>query len=363
VQSHDLLIDAIRKDIETEKCRIYLCLCKYASSILIGYLSELNEKPQANIDHPMYSIKGPSLSSHQRYPSKSRRKTNKAKQCREEQRAIHPVLITTKELSRIKKDLNDNYHLRLHTATPTLPPSFFSLFENIRTLDLRKVGLQILPPQIIQLKNLQKLDLRYNNLTYLPSQIAQLPNLHQLQMEDVRGRKDKLLKAVDVITNDLDNEETEICSCTVLSDAQKIPPLPTLGQLCTRAIFCTIPIFATDDSEGLSWEELEPFYKTGKFEEIPNQALPFPSHLFPTYIPIDICSACFEPVFPIYAQFDKIQVVVLCRVLLRYVFCSHICYYKFIEQQENERVLEEERKRLRRNRFCTIKDQGYVTEI
>jgi hypothetical protein len=311
----------------------------------------------------MNSIKGSSLSYHQRYPSKSRRKPNKVKQCREEKHAIHPVLITTKELSRIKKDLNDDYYLRLHTVTPTLPPSFFSLFENLRTLDLRNVGLQILPPQIIQLKNLQKLDLRYNNLTYLPSQIAQLPNLHQLQMEDIRNRKDKLLKAVGVITNDSDNEETEIFTFKVLTDDQKIPPLPTLGQLCTRVILCTIPNFAADDSEGLSWEELEPFYNTGKFEEIPNQALPFPSHLLPTYIPIDICSVCFEPVFPTYAQFNKVQVVALCRVRLRYVFCSHRCYYKFIEQRENERAVEEERKRLRRNRFHTIKDQGYITEI
>lgn len=309
----------------------------------------------------MSSLTGVSAFSHQRALSKSK-KGNKTKQYRDAQPVIHPTLITTKALSTIKRELNGgDYCLRLHTVTPTLPPAFFNLFENLRILDLRKVGLRILPSQIIVLKNLQKLDLRYNNLTYLPSQVAQLPNLHHLQMEDVRSRKGKLLKEVDAMEGAMTSKQ-DICSCTVQSDGQRIPPIPTLGQLCTRTILCTIPNTATDDSEGLSWEELEPFYSTGKFEEIPGQILPFPSHLFPTYIPVDICSACCEPVFPTHAQFDKVQVVALCRVRLRYVFCSHKCYSKVIEQWENERVEEEERKLLRQNRFHT-KDHGYVNEL
>lgn len=304
----------------------------------------MNSNPNSGVSKPFHQ--------HQHPLSRSKKKCSKPRICREEQHIIHPTLVTTKELCVIKTELNNNYSLRLPKNTPTLPPSFFNMFKNLRLLDLRKVGLRILPPQIIQLKNLQKLDLRDNNLTYLPSQIAQLPNLHQLQIENVRNRRDKLLKEVNIATDNMVNAEGN-CSCKVRSDGQEISPLPTLGQLCTQAILCAIPNIATHNTEGLSWEELEPFYSTGKFEEIPDHILPFPSHLLPSYIPIDICSACSEPVMPAHAQFDKLEVVALCRVRLRFVFCSHKCYSKVIQQWENERIEEEEKKLLRQHRFHT----------
>ena len=304
----------------------------------------------------------PSGPFHQR--STSRPNTgNKAKRYRKVQDATRPSLITTKELSVIKRRMNDSNHLRLLTATPTLPPSFFSLFKNLRVLDLRHAGLQTLPSQIIGLEYLQKLDLRYNNLTYLPSQIAQLPNLHQLQIKDTRNRKDRFREndiLADVVT--MPGDEVR-CSCTVNSDGHKIPPLPTLGQLCIRTIFSTIKNTASDDPDELSWEGLESFYNTGKFKEDASQILPFPSHLLPTHIPIEICSTCYAPVCPAHAQFDKVQVVALCRVRLRYIFCSHQCYSKVVEQWEDERIEQEKRKWLRQNRFHTKDDPEYVVEI
>jgi hypothetical protein len=294
---------------------------------------------------------------HQRSTSRPK-KGNKAKRCRAVQNAIRPSLITTKELFDIKKGMNDRNYLRLLTVTPSLPPSFFSLFKNLCVLDLRNIGLQTLPPQIIELENLQKLDLRYNNLTYLPSHIAQLPNLHQLQIMDTPNRKDKSLKEDDTLADVVTMPSDVVtCSCTVNSDGHKIPPLPTLGQLCIRTIVSTFTDTASDDPEELSWEELEPFYTTGKFKEDTSQILPFPSHLLPAHIPIDICSTCCGPVCPVHAQFDKIQVVALCRVRLRYIFCSHKCYSKVVEQWEDERIEQENRRRLRQNRFYS-KDPG-----
>ena len=294
---------------------------------------------------------------HQHSTSRSK-KGNKAKRCREVQNATRPSLITTKELFVIKRGMNDHNYLRLLTATPTLPPSFFSLFKNLCVLDLRNIGLQTLPPQIIELENLQKLDLRYNNLTYLPSHIARLPNLHQLQIMDTRNRKDKSLKEGDTLADVVTMPSDEVkCTCTMNSDGHKIPPLPTLGQLCIRTIVSTITDTASDDPEELSWEELEPFYTTGKFKEDTSQILPFPSHLLPAHIPIDICSTCYGPVYPVHAQFDKTQVVALCRVRLRYIFCSHQCYSKVVEQWEDERIEQENRRRLRQNRFHN-KDPG-----
>jgi Leucine rich repeat len=310
----------------------------------------------------MNTIKGSSISSRQHSLSKSK-KGNKAERCKESQTRHHPSLITTKELSAIKEGLNDSNCLRLSTASPTLPPSFFILFKILRVLDLRKTGLQILPPQIIELKNLHSLDLRYNNLTYLPSQIAQLPNLHQLQIEDVRNRKNKVLKEIDILTDTMTMPSEQVkCSCIIRPDGQRIPPLPTLGQLSTRTILSTMRSTASTDPESLSWEDLEPFYSTGKFEDNPNHIIPFPSHLLPSHIPIDICSSCYEPVFPAHAQLEKIQVVALCRVRLRYVFCSHKCFSKIVEQWENERMFEEAKKLARQNRFHT-KDHGYVNEL
>ena len=78
-------------------------------------------------------------------------------------------MITTDRLRTVQKDLKDSYSLRITVQTPTLPPSFFVLFKTLRVLDLRKAGLERLPPQIVELDNLQKLDLRYNHLSYLPS--------------------------------------------------------------------------------------------------------------------------------------------------------------------------------------------------
>ena len=328
-----------------------------SSTVNRGVDSRLNTDACICI-HSIIEAMGPFL---QHSPSRPK-KANKAKRCLEIQNVIHPTLITTKELSVIKGEVNNSNCLRLLTATPTLPPSLFSLFKNLRVLDLRKVGLQRLPPQIIELENLQKLDLRYNNLTYLPSQITQLPNLHQLQIKDTRSRKDKLLKDDDTLADALIMPSDEVtCSCTVNSYGHKIPLLPTLGQLCTRTIFSVITNTASDDPEELSWEDLEPFYTTGKFKEDPSQILPFPSHLLPRHIPIDICSACYEPVFPAHAQFDKVQVIALCRVRLRYIFCSHQCYSKVVEQWEHERIEQEKRILLRQNRFHT-KDPapGYV---
>src|SRR5271156_821191 len=63
------------------------------------------------------------------------------------------ILITTNELLDMKSNIGERDSLRITLATPTLPPSFFNIFKHIRTLDLRKVGLDVLPPQIVELEN------------------------------------------------------------------------------------------------------------------------------------------------------------------------------------------------------------------
>jgi hypothetical protein len=60
---------------------------------------------------------------------------------------------------------------------------------------------------------------------------------------------------------------------------------------------------------------------------------------------------------PAHAQFERIQVVALCRVRLRYVFCSHKCFSEVIERWELEQKEDLARKRLREKRF-RIKEIG-----
>jgi hypothetical protein len=262
-------------------------------------------------------------------------------------------LITTDEVLRLRTDSIGVNKLRISAATPSLPPSFFSLFTHLRQLDLRRVGLEVLPPQIIALENLQRLDLRYNNLTYLPSQVAQLPNLHQLHIEDLRDRKTRLIKE-DSGTTEVDDPIIQYeCTCKDTAD-QKIPPIPTLAQLCSRIILSSIPATGVGGADEISWQDLEPVYSSGKFKENHGdiiQQLPFPSHLLPQRIPIDLCSACSEICLPIHAQFDRIQVVALCKVRLRYIFCSHGCFSKVIEEWDSMRTEETNRKQLRLARF------------
>ena len=267
------------------------------------------------------------------------------------------TLITTEQLLGLRPDPSNSIDkLRISTATPTLPLSFFNLFKNLCVLDLRRIGLEVLPPQIIGLENLQKLDVRYNNLTYLPSQIAQLPNLHHLQIDDVRDRKTKLIKQVDNEVSELNPTNTEYhCVCRNTPAHNKIPPMPTLAQLCTRLIIYSIPVTTEDRTNELCWQDLEPLYTTGKFmdqscEKI-SQQLPFPSHFLPVRFPYDICSACSEIVLPVHAEVDRIQVVALSRVRLRYVFCSHVCFQKVVEEWEKERMEGVARKLLRQARF------------
>lgn len=268
--------------------------------------------------------------------------------CQMPGRYASPALITTRYIG----SLAPATKLRLSVSTPTLPPSFFFIFKHLRVLDLRRAGLRRLPPQIIELKGLERLDLRYNNLKYLPSQIAQLPNLHQLQIEDVRNRKTRLLKEIDASEeHEPTPDEYKGCACANHSDGQRIPPLPSLAQLCIRTILGTIPLTTSDDPEELSWENLEPFYRTGKFEDVSGHNLPFPSHLLPSEIPVDLCAACYQIAFPIHARFDKVQVVALCSVRLRYDFCSHKCLSSLIERWEFERKIEDAKKLSRQARF------------
>jgi len=267
------------------------------------------------------------------------------------------TLITTEELLGLRPDSSNSIDkLQIRTATPTLPLSFFNLFKNLCVLDLRRIGLEVLPPQIIGLENLQKLDVRYNNLTYLPSQIAQLPNLHHLQIDDVRDRKTKLIKQVDIEVSELNPTNTEYhCVCRNTPEHNKIRPIPTLAQLCTRLIISSIPVTSEAGTNDLCWQDLEPLYTTGKFmdqscEKI-SQQLPFPSHFLPVRFPYDICSACSEIVLPVHAEVDRIQVVALSRARLRYVFCSHVCFSKVVEEWEKERMEGVARKLLRQARF------------
>src|SRR5579859_6381187 len=163
----------------------------------------------------------PIIQPHPPLPTKKQSRKKKAPTPKDAVRT--GCLITTDELLRLRTDSIGVDKLRISAATPSLPPSFFSLFKHLRELDLRSIGLEVLPPQIIALENLQKLDLRYNNLTYLPSQIAQLPNLQQLQVYDVRDRKTRLLN--------WNNEEAEFstistqyeCVCRDTPEHRKIP--------------------------------------------------------------------------------------------------------------------------------------------
>jgi hypothetical protein len=292
--------------------------------------------------------------------AKQTRQLSKAKRDAQLQDAV-PRLITTTELLSLKAGTKDVNTLRINTATPTLPPSFFRLFQNLRSLDLRRIELRILPPQIVVLQNLQKLDLRYNNLTYLPSQIAQLPNLHHLQIDDVRDPKTRILKDIDRPSQDVGTSAVHYeCSCCINSNGQKTPPLPTLTQLCTRTILLLLSSTASDDPDVLSWEDLESFYSTGIYEETPsniNQILPFPTHLLPRNPSLDICSSCSEIALPVHAEFDRLEVIALCRVQLRYVFCSHKCFHKVVEDWRVEQEEEMARKKLRETRFH-IKEHG-----
>ena len=289
-----------------------------------------------------------------------------------------PCLITTSEL----RDLIDNSEacqaLRLTTLTPTLPPSFFKIFQNLRVLDLRSAGLTVLSPHIIELQLLQKLDLRNNQLTYLPSQIAQLPNLRQLHVHEDRDRRTRLLKEPENLslvarlypddTPLRKNAQTpptavecgpsisspyDICECR-RNESERLRTLPNLAQLCARVVLSSIPATKSDDSEAISWEDLEPLYKTGKLEEaIPDilASLPFPSHFLPLCIPYDICSRCSEIVLPTHAEIIRIQEVALCRVSLRYIFCSHTCVAEMLREWDVEKQQEDERRRVRQQRF------------
>ena len=297
---------------------------------------------------PLLLLQGPSILS----------KSRKVRQRRHGNKSVQPRLITTASLSAIRADMDLDDTLRITTGTPTLPPSFFTTFSHLRILDLRKVGLERLPCQIIELRNLQELDLRYNTLTYLPSQIAQMPNLHRLQLKDIRNRKNKLLQEPDIISEDVAAVSSD-CPCQINSSGDRIPPLPTLAQFCMRTILTTITSTPSDETEDLTWEDLEPFYNSGKLAEASSSyMLPFPSHLLPPYIPIDLCSTCLEPAFPIHAEFQNSRVVALSRVRLRYVFCSHNCFSKCLEEMEKERVDIEAKKLARQNRFHT-KDHGH----
>jgi hypothetical protein len=176
-------------------------------------------------------------------------------------------------------------------------------------------------------------------------------------MEDVRNRRNRLLKDVEVCEDRDILEETEVCACLVRSDGESIPPLPTLTQLCTRIILSTILPTSPDDPDDLSWEDMESIYSSGKLDDNHSDPfqLPFPSHLLPTCIPIDICSECSEVVFPVHAQFERMQIVALSRVLLRYVFCSHRCFSKVIERWRVGRKEEAARRSAREDRFL-VKD-------
>lgn len=297
---------------------------------------------------------------YQQHPQKQRhkekcKKKKHTKNSRTDRRIHEPRLITTPELSELISDAKASDSLRLQSLSPTLPPSFFLLFKFLRVLVLKSCGLTNLPPQIIELENLQKLDVRYNTqLTYLPSQIAQLPNLHQLQTDDIRDRRTRLLKE----TSELDTDVTafsikDSCTCKE-TGSQKIPPIPTLAQLCARTVLSSLPPTKANDPDTLSWEELEPLYKTGQFLDTDSdisRLLPFPSHLLPAQIPLDLCSSCSNIALPNHAEFIKFQLVALCRVRLRYVFCSHKCLAEVVTLWELEEQERKEKQRLRQQRF------------
>lgn len=285
-------------------------------------------------------------------PSKSKYPKNRKGKLRNQNGSSDkPQQVSTSDL-RALHESDDQHTLRLKIPTATLPPSFFAIFTSLRVLDLRSVGLKRLPGQIIELKNLEKLDLRYNNLTYLPSQLAELPNLATLQLDDLRDRKTNLLKDLD-LTQPENSQLT--CSCSPNSHGHLVPPLPTLIQLCTRAIFSSMPLLATDDTGGLSWEELEPIYRSGQRSEIALQ-LSF-VHVLPKTIPFELCSICSEPACPAHARFDKIQTVALRRVLLRYILCSHQCYSVLTEKWEKETIDAKTRWLERESRF-RMKEDG-----
>ena len=323
--------------------------------------------------------------------SKTKGKNKKKKEIAgQKPRTRQCSLVTTSELLDAL-DANDTEgcrSFRFTGLTPTLPPSFFRLFVNIRFLSLNSVGLTVLPPQIIELQNLQTLDLRNNSLTYLPSQIAQLSNLNQLRMSNYRDGKTRLSKrynpqqgqascsrgpmegcnATDADKNHwlttLEAAADSGCGGKV-QDSTIVPSIPTLSQLCARIILSSIPTTKSEDPDTLSWEDLEPLYKTGKFEETDSdilRSLPFPSHFLPTTIPIDICSLCSEIVLPIHAEMFKIQDIALCRIRLRYVFCSRKCMAEILRRWDVERHEEEERRRLRSRRF-ELKDSASEADI
>jgi hypothetical protein len=260
----------------------------------------------------------------------------KRKQQTENKSSSKPQLITTSTLRVLQTDQADPHSLRLKHPTFTLPPSFFTIFSSLRVLDLRNTGLRTLPGQIIELRNLEKLDLRYNQLTYLPSQLAELPNLAILQLDDLRDHKTRLLKEPDECLTTV-KEPYPTCCCIPNSRGDFVPHIPTLSQLCTRAVLSSIPPLAANDTGGLSWEDLESHYYPGECQEETKTTLYSSfAHVLPQTYPFDICSVCSEPVCPAHAQFDKIQTVALRRVRLRYILCSHPCYSSLVGKWNTE---------------------------
>jgi Leucine rich repeat len=272
-----------------------------------------------------------------RKQKRSKEKNLKRNLQTENESSNKPQLITTSTIRALQTDQADSRTLRLKHPTSTLPPSFFTLFSSLRVLDLRNLGLRTLPGQIIELRNLEKLDLRYNQLTYLPSQLAELPDLATLQLDDLRDRKTGLLKDLDERMTTV-KEEDPRCCCIPNSGGDLVPPIPTLSQLCTRAVLSSIPPLAADDTGGLSWEELESHYHAGGGPEEGETASLHGSfaHVLPKTFPFDICSVCSQPVCPAHAQFDKIQTIALRRVRLRYILCSHQCYSSLVGKWNTE---------------------------
>ena len=282
-----------------------------------------------------------------------KKKHNGTKQQNKDVSPSKPQLITTSTLRSLQTEV-DPVSLRLKHPTFTLPPSFFTLFACLRVLDLRNIGLETLPGQIIELRNLEKLDLRYNQLTYLPSQLAELPNLATLQLDDLRDRKTRLIKDLDehLVTV---KEADYTCCCIPTPGGGLMAPIPTLSQICIRAVLSSLPRLAAEDTGGLSWEELELHYCPGA--EMETALHGSFAHVLPKTFPCDICAVCSEPVFPAHAQFEKIQSVALRRVRLRYVLCSHPCYSSLVEKWSTDMKEAKAKLAERESRFRIKQDE------
>jgi hypothetical protein len=140
-------------------------------------------------------------------------------------------------LERIEQAASTNVrYLNLSRLDLTQLPPEIGRLTNLHSLYLSYNNLTSLPPEIGQLSNLQLLDLRHNNLTSLPPEIGQLANLEELYLSynDLTSLPPEIgqlsnLQILDLRSNDLTSLPSEMSQLTqvnrLLLTGNNLPPM------------------------------------------------------------------------------------------------------------------------------------------